>query len=45
MTWLYIASCLIVPALWGAASAYLFTKLDRHRDSRAAKRPPIDYMI
>jgi hypothetical protein len=45
MTWLYIAACLIVPALWGAASAWLFSNLDRRRKKVADERPPIDYMI
>ena len=43
--WLYVVACLVVPAAWGAASAWLFSRADRHRDARERERPPIDYMI
>lgn len=45
MTWPYIAACILVPALWGAASAWLFSLVDRRRGERERQRPPIDYMI
>ena len=45
MSWLYIAACVIVPALWGAVSAWLFSRLDRRRREQMPERPPIDYMI
>ncbi len=45
MTWFYIAACVLVPALWGAVSAWLFSGLDRRRREKQRERPPIDYMI
>ena len=41
--WAYIGACLVIPAAWGALSAWLFSR----RDQRASdtSRPPIDYMI
>lgn len=42
----YIAACLIVPAAWGALTAWLFTRGDRKRKAaELERRPPIDYVI
>lgn len=45
--WLYIGACLVVPAAWGAFSAWLFGRLDRRRRAAAPgdRRPPLDYVI
>ncbi len=29
--WLYIAACLLVPAIWGACCAWFFGRLDARR--------------
>jgi hypothetical protein len=40
----YLAACLVVPAAWGAFSAWLFSRIDARR--RGSARPaPVDYMI
>lgn len=43
--WLYIAACVIVPATWGAVTAWLFSRLDRRRARRDQAAREIDYMI
>jgi len=40
----YVAACVVVPALWGAVTAWVFTRRDR-RKAEADRRPPIDYHI
>ena len=42
--WLYIGACLVVPAAWGAFSAWLFGRFDRSR-SQSDDREPMDYVI
>ena len=42
--WAYVAACLVVPAAWGAFSAWLFSRIDRRRAGRSTP-PPLDYMI
>lgn len=37
--WLYVAACLLVPAIWGAGCAWLFGKLDQRRLARLAEQP------
>lgn len=47
-SWLYIAACLVVPALWGLITASFFGRLDRRKKSaeeRIARTPPVDYSI
>jgi hypothetical protein len=42
----YIAACILVPALWGAITAWLFTRRDKQREAEELeRRPPIDYVI
>jgi hypothetical protein len=36
--WLYVAACLLVPAIWGAGCAWLFGKLDARRMARLAEQ-------
>lgn len=46
--WLYVAACLVIPALWGVCCAWLFAKFDTKRTSETeekALRPPVDYSI
>ena len=37
--WLYVAACLLVPALWGACCAWIFGKLDARRLKKLADHP------
>jgi hypothetical protein len=39
----YVAACVLVPALWGALAAWLFTRRDRR--SADDRHPPVDYHI
>jgi hypothetical protein len=48
--WAYVAACVIVPAAWGALTAWLFSRGDRRAAAAGAPRPPqppshIDYTI
>jgi hypothetical protein len=48
--WLYLAACVVVPAAWGALSAWLFSRRDRRARADAPPAPGrpdphIDYMI
>ncbi len=36
--WLYVAACLLVPAIWGAGCAWFFGKLDARRLARNAEQ-------
>jgi hypothetical protein len=37
--WLYVAACLLVPAIWGASCAWIFGKLDQRRLARLTEQP------
>ena len=39
---LYIGACLVVPALWGATTAWLFRRADAKTERRG---PDVDYVI
>jgi len=46
-SWLYVAACVVVPAVWGVLMYWAFGALDRRR-RRAARNdapPPVDYSI
>ena len=43
--WLYLGTCILVPAAWGAFSAWLFQRIDKRRAKAARKRPLMDYTI
>ena len=45
-SWFYVAACILVPAAWGAVSAWLFARLDKRRAPKEEERAPrVDYMI
>lgn len=43
--WLYLATCLAVPAAWGVCSAWLFNRLDKRKPKTDGDRPVVDYTI
>ena len=47
--WLYAAACVVIPAAWGLAMAWLFGAVERRRKAAVERRdgdpPPIDYSI
>ena len=43
--WLYLATCLAVPAAWGVCSAWLFGRLDKRKANADDDRPVVDYNI
>ncbi|MBI3202598.1 MAG: hypothetical protein IT377_08665 [Polyangiaceae bacterium] len=46
-SWLFAASCVVLPALWGVAMYFAFGAVERRRKRLLPKDPPppIDYSI
>jgi hypothetical protein len=42
--WLYVVSCVVVPAIWGVAMYYVFSALKK-RPRQDSDPPPVDYSI
>ncbi len=43
--WLYLGTCLVVPAAWGVLSAWLFGRLDKRTSKVDDDRSIVDYII
>ncbi len=39
ISWIYVAACLVIPAVWGLCCAWLFGRIDSRRSSVLPEQP------
>jgi hypothetical protein len=43
--WLYVAACVVGPALWGILMYFVFEVIDKRKRRAPGDEPPVDYSI